>query len=95
MKQLAERIGQLKKEDIVLFVRFYVDENENVADFVGDCYSLEGTNSNGVPPLPSFRKSAQEEMMNAVRQFDVLVQTSSRLSHRERTALGARCELVQ
>lgn len=96
MKQLAERIGQLKKEeDIVLFARFYVDENENVADSVGDYCSLEGMSPDSVPLLSASRKSAQEEKIAALRRFAAVVQKSSKPSRRQRTTLGARDEFVQ
>ena len=96
MKQLAERIGQLKKEeDIVLFARFYVDENENVADFVGDSYSIEELSPDSVPLLSASRKTAQKEKMTALRHFAAVVQKSSKPSRRERAALGAHDEFVQ
>ena len=96
MKQLAERIGQLKKEeDIVLFARFYVDENENVADSVGDSCSLEGMSPDSVSLLSASRKTAQEEKIAALRHFAAVVQKSSKPSRRERITWSARDELVQ
>lgn len=96
MKQLAERIGQLKKEeDIVLFARFYVDENENVADLVGDYCSMEGISTDSVPLLSAFRKSAQEEKMAALKHFAAVVQKSSKPSRRKKTTLGAQYKFVQ
>ncbi len=96
MNQLAERIGQLKKEkDIVLFARFYLDGNKDVADSIGDSCCLEGMKPNGDTMSFDFHKSAQEKSVNTLESFDGLMQKPSRLSRKRQTAVGLRCRLVQ
>ena len=42
MKQLTERIEQLKKEkDVVVLAHFYVEDDvQDIADYIGDSYYL-------------------------------------------------------